>query len=301
MSGRPRAAPGADAGDAGLEAEAERRGAPVVERRSDVEGCACLECRPVDATALRRSLLDALGWSVRLCLSRPSVVLLVLALVAGRRVLEAVALVPPPAQETLHGATTFALLFVLRGHVGTVAAGELTGDRVAPVDAARRALARTPALAATGAVLVWLLLFASSVAIAPVVALFFAASHFSLPWVVPAASVVIPLAIAGPLLFVAFRCWFAVEACVLGRYGPIGSLRVSWALTSNHPWKLLVALLPIVATGVASSAGLRPGGDLVPFTAGPVLDAVATSAGELTSVVWYAVYAHLYVQAAVDG
>lgn len=77
-----------------------------------------------------------------------------LALVAGRRLLEAVALLLPPARETLHGATTFALLFVLRGYVGTVAAGELTGDRVEPVDAARRALARTPALAAAGAALV---------------------------------------------------------------------------------------------------------------------------------------------------
>lgn len=284
-----------------VEGGVDSRGAPVVERRSDAEGCACLECRPVDATALRRSLLDALGWSVRLCLSRPSVVLLVLALVAGRRLLEAVSLLPPPAAETLHGVTTFALLFVLRGHVGTVAAGELTGDRVTPVDAARRALARTPALVGLAAVFVWLLLFTSSVAITPVVALFFAASYLSLPWVVPAASVVVPLAIAGPLLFVAFRCWFAVEACVVGRYGPIGSVRVSWALTSNHPWKLLLALLPVVGAGVAAAVGLGPGGDLSPFTAGPVLDALATSAGELTSVVWYAVYAHLYVQGAVDG
>lgn len=136
---------------------------------------------------------------------------------------------------------------------------------------------------------------------APVVVLYFAALHLSLPWGIPVASAVVPLAVAGPLLFLAFRCWFAVEACVPGRYGPIGSLHVSWALTSNHPWKLLVALLPVVATGVAAAVGLRPGGDLVPLTAGPVLDALATSAGELTSVVWYAVYAHLYMQGAVDG
>lgn len=32
-----------------------------------------------------------------------------------------------------------------------------------------------------------------------------------------------------------------------------------------------------------------------------VVDALATSVGEATSVVWYAIYAHLYVQSAVEG
>ena len=91
------------------------------------------------------------------------------------------------------------------------------------------------------------------------------------------------------------------EACVIGRYGPIESLRISWHITTNYRGKFL--LIVVIAIGSALSLYLptifpEVGTGLTLMQ--PALRVVSSSVSELLSIVWASAYAHIYVQGVVS-
>jgi hypothetical protein len=117
----------------------------------------------------------------------------------------------------------------------------------------------------------------------------------------PVAAAVGGIVFAVPFLFLLFKFWFAPEACVIGQYGPLKSLRVSWRITTNYRGKFL--LIVVIAIGSALSLYLpadlpEMGVSLAPLT--PVLSVISSSVGELLSIVWASAYAHIYVQGIVS-
>ncbi|MFC5136555.1 MULTISPECIES: hypothetical protein [Haloferacaceae] len=277
--------------------------APTIKARDDVDGCGCLECRNIETTTTNRSVLDALVWSVRLFRSYPSILAFAGVIILTNRLLEtdSIALLPMPAVGVIEAITAFAFIVLIRAYVGTIVAGELTGNSVTKREGLRRSIARAPALVGV------ILLIVFSVMTIP---FFVSLPFFFLVGVLPITSmemVSFPVAVAVggvifavPFLFLLFKFWFAPEACVIGQYGPLKSLRVSWRITTNYRGKFL--LIVVIAIGSGVSLYLPPvlpqletGLTLVQ----PVLGVISSSVGELLSIVWAGAYAHIYVQGVV--
>jgi len=283
-------------------------GAPAtglpVRRRGETDGCGCLDCRDVDATAVRRGLLATLSWSVRLCRRYPSVLILGAVLVGLRTLLDTLGVqyLADPVLDLLEGTTALAFFFGLRAYVATLTARELTGDTLAVWPWCRRALGRLVALVAVVVLSLSVLTTLSMVVdIALVAGLVFAGVDISTQPVFLVVAAVGAVLLAVPPLVLLFKCWFAIDACVIGRYGPLESIRVSWAMTTTYRWKLvrLVGLVAVVlgvsyVDGVATPVS-GPLGSLF-----PAVSALVGDLAELSAVVWFAVSAHLYVQSVVD-
>ncbi|MDT3437331.1 hypothetical protein [Haloarcula sp. 1CSR25-25] len=278
--------------------------ASTIKARDDVEGCGCLECRNIKTTTTNRTVLDALVWSVRLFRSYPSILAFAGVIILANRLLEtdSIALLPMPAIGVAEAVTAFAFIISIRAYVGTIVAGELTGQPVTIREGLRRSIARTPAL--VGVIL--LILF--SVMTIP---FFVSLPLFLLVGVLPitpvemvsfpVAAAVGGVMFAVPFLFLLFKFWFAPEACVIGQYGPLKSLRISWRITTNYRRKFV--LIVVIAIGSALNLylptvlpGLETGVTLVH----PALHVISSSAGELLSIVWASAYAHIYVQGVVS-
>ena len=122
--------------------------APTIKAREDVDGCGCLECRNIETTTTNRTVLDALVWSVRLFRSYPSILAFAGVIILANRLLEtdSIALLPMPAIGVAEAVTAFAFIISIRAYVGTIVAGELTGEPVTIREGLRRSIARTPAL-----------------------------------------------------------------------------------------------------------------------------------------------------------
>ncbi|WP_435066921.1 hypothetical protein [Haloplanus sp. C73] len=276
---------------------------PTIEARDDVDGCGCLDCRDVETATVRRSVLDTLVWSARLFRSRPSIALFSAAIVLTNRLLETDSLqaIPTPAVNGLEAATAFAFAVLIRAYVGVVVAGELT-DRVTAWEALRRSLARTPALVGVFTLVVVCVLFVPFVLSVPLFVLVAAAAGNPVELVGFPVAAAIGLSVVGvPFLLLLFKFWFAPEACVIGGYGPLKSLRLSWRITTNYRRKFVLVALVVAGSGVGFFLpGSLPeiGHGLAPLA--PVLRVVSASAGELLSVVWAGAYAQLYVQGVVD-
>ncbi len=277
---------------------------PTIKARDDVDGCGCLECRGIETTATRRSVLDTLVWSVRLFRSYPSIVVFAGVIILANRLLEtdSIDVLPMPAIGVFETLAAFAFVVLIRAYVGTIVAGELTGDPVTRREGLRRSLARTPALLGVIALTVL------SVMTVPFL-LFF--PFFVLAALIPGNPVDVVgfpvvaavggIAFAVPFLFVLFKFWFAPEACVIGQYGPLKSFRVSWRITTNYRGKFV--LIGVIAIGSALGFYLptylpEMGTRLAPLT--PVLGVLSSSVGELLSVLWASAYAHIYVQGIVS-
>ena len=278
--------------------------APTIRARDDTNGCGCLECRNIETTTTNRTVLDALVWSIRLFRSYPSILAFTGVIILANRLLEtdSIALLPMPAIGVAEAVTAFAFIVSIRAYVGTIVAGELTGQPVTIREGLRRSIARTPAL--VGVIL--LILF--SVMTIP---FFVSLPLFLLVGVLPVTPVEmvsfpVAAAVGGvmfavPFLFLLFKFWFAPEACVIGQYGPLKSLRISWRITTNYRRKFV--LIVVIAIGSALNLylptvlpGLETGVTLVH----PVLHVISSSAGELLSIVWASAYAHIYVQGIVS-
>jgi hypothetical protein len=278
--------------------------APTIRARDDTNGCGCLECRNIETTTTNRTVLDALVWSVRLFRCYPSIVAFAGVVILAKRLLEtdAIAVLPTPAVGVVEGVATFAFIISIRAYVGTIVAGELTDTPVTIREGLHRSVARTPAVVGV------ILLVVFSVMVIP--------SLVSLPLFVvlgltlgdpvtilgfPIVAAVGGIIFAVPFLFFLFKFWFAPEACVIGQYGPIESLRVSWRITTNYRGKFV--LIAVIAVGSAISIYLPtvlPELGAGPILVSPILDAISSSAGELLSVVWASAYAHTYVQGIVS-
>lgn len=279
---------------------------PTIKAQEDIDGCGCLECRNIETTTVRRSVLDTLTWSVRLFRSYPSIVVFGVAIVLLNRLVEidAIDVLPTPVVGVLGALASFAFIVLLRAYVATIVAGELTDQPVTVREGLYRSLRRTPALVSLLVLVVFAVLVIPFLLSTP---LFVLVAFLSVNPVevvgFPAVAAIAGLVFVGPILLLLFKFWFAPEACVIGRYGPVESLRVSWRLTTAYRTKFLLAVL--IAAGSAISVylpGYLPtvgtGFALNPVP--PLLGAISASLGELLSVVWAGAYAHIYVQGIVD-
>lgn len=273
--------------------------ATAIRDRDRREGCGCLDCLNVETATLRRSFPDMVVWAAGLCRRYPSVPALAVAFVLASRLATGVGprYLPAPLVELLDGLALVGLVFVLRAYVASVAAADLTGGRESPLGRLRGSLAEFVVLAG----LLAALLFAAvsvpgAVLMIGLVALLIAGVNpMAAIGVGPVFAVTLAVTVL-PLLVLAFKLWLAPEACVVGGYGPLGSLRASWRLATSHRGKLLGILAGNVGSVGVFLAGPLVGANGPLLSPGPLLSAVSTSVGELLSVVWYGVYAHLYVQ-----
>jgi hypothetical protein len=225
-------------------------------------------------------------------------------IILANRVLEtdSIDVLPLPAIGVFETLTAFAFIVLIRAYVGTIVAGELTDDPVTIRGGLRRSLARTPALVGLILFIVFSVMTIPFLLFLPLLVLVGAIPGNPVEIVgFPVAAAVGGIVFAVPFLFLLFKFWFAPEACVIGRYGPIESLRVSWHITTNYRGKFV--LVGVIVIGSAFSLylptmfpELRTG--LAPVS--PVLEAISTSVGELLSIVWASAYAHIYVQGVVS-
>jgi hypothetical protein len=278
--------------------------APTIKVRDDVDGCGCLECRNIKTITTNRTVLDALVWSVRLFRSYPSILGFAVVIILANRLLETdgINLLPMPAIGVFEVLTSFAFIVLIRAYVGTIVAGELTGDPVTIRDGLRRSLSRTPALVG---VILFVVFSAMTIPFLVFLPLLVLAGMFPGNPVeivgFPVAAAIGGITFAVPFLFLLFKFWFAPEACVIGQYGPLKSLRVSWRITTNYRGKFV--LIGLIAIGSAVSLYLptylpEMGTSLASLN--PVLSMISSSISELLSIVWASAYAHIYVQGVVS-
>ncbi|ELY59276.1 hypothetical protein C492_11075 [Natronococcus jeotgali DSM 18795] len=211
-------------------------------------------------------------------------------------------MLPLPVISVLETATAFAFIILIRAYVGMIVAGELTDDPVTIREGLHRSLARTPALVG---LIVFVVFFAMTVpflVLLPLLVLVGAIPGNPMEMVgFPVAAAVGGIVFAVPFLLLLFKFWFALEACVIGQYGPIESLRVSWHITTNYRGKFV--LIAVISTGSALSLYFPTsfpeiGASLTSLN--PVLKVISSSVGELLSIVWASAYAHIYIQGIVS-
>ncbi|MBX0286082.1 hypothetical protein [Haloarcula salinisoli] len=280
-----------------------------IRRRAETDGCSCLDCRNVDAATTRRSVLDTVQWSLGLCRAYPSILLFGVCLVTAGVGVDALGAryLPSPVVRLLDILMAAGFVLGLRAYVATLTARELTGSSLAPWPWCRRAIVRTLLLAVVVLALVFVIAAAST---ALTFALFGAlvvggmlppGGPLHQPGFLAAVAVSVGLLLV-PVFYVLFKCWFALEACIIGRYGPVDAIRVSWGLTTTYRGKVLrLTAVVILSLGASYVAALTPSvsgplGTLL-SSLGPLVGAL----GELTAVLWYAVSAHLYVQGVLDA
>lgn len=277
---------------------------PTIKARDDLDGCGCLDCRNIKRPAIRRSVLDSLVWSVRLFRSYPSIVVFAGVVILARRLLEtdSINVLPVPVIGVVEVLTAFAFIILIRAYVGTIVVGELTGDPVTRREGLHRSLARTPSLVGVVILTVFLVM---------TIPFFIALPLFLIVGVLPVTPVdmisfPVAAAIGGitfavPFLFLLYKFWFALEACVIGQYGPLKSFRVSWRITTNYRGKFV--LIGVIAVGSAASLFLPtylPEMGMSLASLNPVLSVLSSSVSELLSIVWASAYAHIYVQGIVS-
>lgn len=270
----------------------------TVRTRGDVDGCGCLACRGVSVDVLRRSVPDAALWTVELLRGRPALLGLGVALAIAPAAVAALGWIPAPLVETLDLLALFAVGVVLRGAVATVAAGALSDQDVSTSAALGRALRRTPALVAVVLGIGGLLLLATSAASTPVMLAFALTEGKIAAWIGADVAMVAVLGIYAVAVFaVLFKCWLAFEACVVGGYGPLASLRVSWRVTGHSRNWLAVLLIGTLGSVVLTSGGAVLSDVGPSFQGGsPPLQVVGSVAGSVTSLVWFGLFGHLYVR-----
>jgi len=277
---------------------------PTIKAREDVDGCGCLECRNIETTTTNRTVLDALVWSVQLFRSHRSIVAFAGVIILANRFLEtdSVNVLPLPVIDVFEALTAFAFIFLIRAYVGTIVAGELTGDPVTIREGLYRSLARIPALVGVILLLVFSITIIPSLLSLPLLLLvgIFPGNPVGMVGF-PVAAAVIGIVFAVPFLLLLFNFWFVPEACVIGQYGPIESLRVSWRITTNYRGKfVLITIIAIGSTIGLYSPTFLPEMATNLASLNPVLRVISSSVGELLSIVWASAYAHIYVQEIVS-
>ncbi|MUW13486.1 hypothetical protein GJ633_01595 [Halorubrum sp. CBA1125] len=225
-------------------------------------------------------------------------------IILANRLLETdiITVLPMPAIGVAEVLTAFVFIISIRAYVGTIVVSELTGESVTIRKGLRRSLARTPSLVGVILLIVFSLMTIPFLVFLPLLVLAGAIPGNPVNMVgFPVAAAVGGIAFAVPFLFLLFKFWFAPEACVIGQYGPLKSLRVSWHITTNYRGKFV--LIGMIATGSALSLYLptylpEMGESLASLN--PVLSVISASVGELLSIVWASAYAHIYVQGIVS-
>ncbi|PHQ38068.1 hypothetical protein DJ69_13625 [Halorubrum persicum] len=225
-------------------------------------------------------------------------------IILANRLLEtdAINVLPMPAISVFEILTGFAFIILIRAYVGTIVAGELTGNPVTRREGLRRSIARTPALVGVIILTVVSVLTIPFLLVLPLLVLVGMIPGNPVDLLgFPVVAAVGGIAFAVPFLFLLFKIWFALEACVIGQYGPLKSFRVSWRITTNYRGKFF--LIGVIVIGSALSLFLptyvpEMGTSLAPLN--PVLSIISSSVSELLSIVWASAYAHIYIQGIVS-
>lgn len=263
---------------------------------------------------LRRELIDMIPWSVGLFRTYPGVLAIVLAFVTINRVPDSPGSIPIPVPLAIGGGLLYAAIYFvgIRALMGTVAAANLADEPVRYRALLRHAIGRMPAILG--------LFIVVGLVIGTISFLVFIATVPALIWgifvlallheVIGTVAIVaaIPLVllmiftIIGPPVYVLFKAWLSIEACVIGNYGPVDSLKVSWRVSTSHRGKLMVIVVSALASsGMLLLVGLLPSVGAATSLIGPPAQFISAGIGELIGITWYAIYAHLYVQGVVDG
>jgi len=280
-----------------------------IRRRGETDGCSCLDCRNVDVRTVRRSVLETVQWSLELCRAYPSIVLFGGFLVTAGAGLDAAGAryLPSPVVGLLDIVVAAGFALVLRAYVATLTARELTGSTLAPWPWCRRAVGRTLLLAVVVLALVLAISVASTALSFTLLGALVVggvvppAGSLGQPGFLVAVSASVGLLLV-PVLYVLFKCWFALEACIIGRYGPVDAIRVSWGLTTTYRGKVLrLTAVVLLSLGASYVAALTPSLSGSLGTLLSSLGSLVGAVGELSAVLWYAVSAHLYVQGVLDS
>lgn len=214
----------------------------MIRFREDIDGCGCLRCQGVDREAVRRSIPDALVWSGRLLLARPSI-LLVFAAVGLAHLLA----IAGSGRVVVVGAlASFLGALVARGYVAVTGEAVIREERVSPIATLRTVFRRLPAV--VGATL--LLAGIVTAGAATVMRVVVPAIQRALD---PAAVGLATVRLAA-LVFVVVWVLYALvkfcvfpEACFVGGYGPVAALRASWRVTTLHTAKAVAIVAGFVA------------------------------------------------------
>lgn len=220
----------------------------MVRLRADVDGCGCIRCQAVAYTRLQPSVAGAFEWAGRFLRSRPSI-LLVFGAVGVLQLASTIG----PESLGLAGAVLGLLgAFVGRGYVGVLSRESLGTDQVAAVAAFDRVLRRLPAF--VGAAVTTLAALTAMVLVVRVVGSPLASTGVQALGLRPVtADLVLLVLLAAGILYVLIRLCFVPEACFVGGYGPIESLRVSWTLTNL---RLAKATALVAGFGLLLAAGV---------------------------------------------
>lgn len=220
----------------------------MVRLRDDVDGCGCIRCQAVAYTQLQPSVAGAFAWASRFPIRRPSI-LLVFGAVG---ILQLGSSVGPRALGLAGAALGVLGAFTARGYVGILSREALGTDQVSARAAFVSVLRRLPAF--VGAALSILTGLTAMVLVARVVgAPLLRAGGQALGLRAVTADLLLLVALAAAILYVLIRLCFVPEACFVGGYGPIESLRVSWTLTDLQ---LAKATALVVGFGLLLAAGV---------------------------------------------
>lgn len=213
----------------------------MVRLRGDVEGCGCLRCQDVAIDARRRSLAEVLRWSARLPVAYPSIAVVFLAIGLAQVAL----IVTPVGDPLLASAVGLFGALVGRGYVAAIGRVALRRRRGTSVSALGRLLRRLPAFLVAvallaGGLLVFVIVVTAGLA-GPIRDGLQAVGFSRL-----ASDGVVLIVLAAGIVYVVTKLWFLPEACFVGGYGPVASLRVSWAVATLHRVKALALVAGFV-------------------------------------------------------
>lgn len=214
----------------------------MVRLQEDVDGCGCLRCQEVDHEVVRRSLADILYWSTRLPVTRPSI-LFVFGVVG---LLQLGVLVTPTALSMVLVGLGIVGVFVGRGYIGVIGRGTLGNESPTPGSAVRTVFRRLPAFfgAVLAVVLLLVLLVALVVSVLSPSGRWVATVTGTDPVLVELGALFLTVVL---VVYTLLKAAFVPEACFIGGYGPLASVRVSWRITSVHRFKAILILAGFAA------------------------------------------------------
>jgi hypothetical protein len=279
--------------------------------REDVDGCACIHCRDVEYDVRQRSLVDSMGWSARLAVTHPSIVLVFVVLGALQLLIRYSQQQPGTASAVL-GVTG---VFVARGYVGVVGTDVLRNRTPAPTAAIVTVVRRLSNLA--GAVVVAVGGVTVAVLFVDRVVVRAARRAFRLGGIEPVyAELGVLVLTAVSIVYLLVKLWFVPEACFVGGYGPTSALQVSWTITTLH-FRKAVAIVGgfVVLFGVGILLDAELAGSESPVVLSiqygdtaillrsfglSVTSGVHFVFDVLSSALYFGVFVHEYVQSVVD-
>lgn len=284
----------------------------MAKRRQDLPGCGCLQCRNLQYNAVERSFGETISWSVRLVLSRPTI-LIVFFLIGGVQFLF---LSTTDIIVAVGGFTVVLGILVARGYVAVIGRANLAGHRISSSSAFKRVFVRLPRFLVALMLVTAVVIGAIFVIRTVVTSVFNALGQLFGVGMIVGDVVAIVVAIA-VLIWLLIKFCFVPDACFVGGYGPLASLGVSWELTTVHRWKAVALagglLLLLAASVVLDTTTASPASSLsLSVQIGEttvVIRSVGLSVAGITrflfdvllTAIYSGVFLHQYVQSIVSA